>query len=604
MPNFADVQRELGELRKQLEDLQRESRANADTLAGAIRKTRQQIDANELEGSVRRGRPSAAAKLWDPRAGEFVEPDLATSLISRLRAGDPVGNRMGDLTSENLGLRNILTDARLASVPYTSTTLTSSYKRVAEDWEAKVTAGGTSVSAYLHRSQRLDPYSDPFQSDLMGFVMENWTTAGTAVVRMRSVGFTAGRAFDPTVLPWAVFSASIYKDIQWNQAFDHCSAVTVRLLIRNATDSTDLAIGAPVDFLNMVEGQYVRLSVAGPSTILADAAYFVLEITATFTGTAVGGDFTVAVGNPQIEVAPYQSPTAFVPEPTASRLLNYTQAGGESPELLVARITGEGTPRFTVGAVYPSDAVVLAWGGGSTGLDVDLKRTGAGVLDIGGRLESDSPLVLRAADGTNEGGQLNLLGAGAHDIWSIDNYAGKLRFFTGSEHVKLQASNPKLYVVGEGYVEGAMQAGYLEAQTGLDLAGDANSANKYIKLASGTFVPVGQWNWMFLRGTVVSRSSHSSVALTIGDDGASGSQPTPVYLKSHNFGGALTFILVVTSVATWPVWELWCKNDGNVYGQIYWYPEIRHPSVVIYDPGSGGWVTSLPSGTQTNATAW
>ena len=54
-----------------------------------------------------------------------------------------------------------------------------------------------------------------------------------------------------------------------------------------------------------------------------------------------------------------------------------------------------------------------------------------------GQAGSAPELTLEATGGTNEGGQLNLMGAAANVDWSVDNFTGDLRFFE-SGNVRVQ----------------------------------------------------------------------------------------------------------------------------------------------------------------------
>jgi hypothetical protein len=118
-----EVRRTLAEVRRELDDVRIENRVNADALAGAIRQTRNQVVAAELQQSMDRTRPSSATVMWDVRSGQFIVPDLQTSLISRLREGDAVGDVGGASVWPTNG-RNLLIDPTLEGGAETAINLT------------------------------------------------------------------------------------------------------------------------------------------------------------------------------------------------------------------------------------------------------------------------------------------------------------------------------------------------------------------------------------------------------------------------------------------------------------------------------------------------
>lgn len=383
MSDFTDLARQVGELRRQLVDVVVESRLNAGTLATAIRKTRRQVDANELESSIRRGRPSSAAQLWDPRGGQFVEPDLATSLISRLRAGEPIGNRMGSDVSD-FGLRNLFKDARLTSLSKNSVVLNDgALHRASKDWSAITAFGATGATALVVEpdADAFDPANNPLATARFEFRLEDWTAAGTATMKAKAA--VAQPDYDPTVLPWAVFSVALLRPVARGD-FTACSAVTIQLHVRDSADTTDRAVSVPVDWLGTVdEGEVLRLWAAvATSELAADALSAQVWVTVTTTGTsAAAGEVPVWFGDPMFELSSIQTPSAFQPETTASNVVTWGLTGDGVDALSVGLMTESLARRLQLG-LKTTDAAVIYFGPGSSGVDVQIFRSGTKELSI------------------------------------------------------------------------------------------------------------------------------------------------------------------------------------------------------------------------------
>lgn len=135
MPQLTDALREIGDLRRQLLELQTETRANTAEIGTAIRKTRLALAVIEQNEAIGRLRPSTSPIIWDPRTGDMSNPELSQSLIDRLRRGDPVSNSLGG-TGLYVGQPNLLLDGVLDTA-LVAANFSSSWQRASLDFQTR-----------------------------------------------------------------------------------------------------------------------------------------------------------------------------------------------------------------------------------------------------------------------------------------------------------------------------------------------------------------------------------------------------------------------------------------------------------------------------------
>ena len=434
MPDLADLQRQLGELRRDLNDVRTESRINSGTLATAIRKTRQQIAEPELVSSIRRGRPSIAARLWDPKSGEFVQPDLDTSLISRLRKGDSVSNTLGEAQANSLGLRNMFTDPLFRSAQ--STVLSGVAASISKEWTAMFTSSAAGVAPnFVAGGYENTPHvgyrDNPFIGAVSGVIVQGGTGAGTTTIILRRA-FQAV-TWDPTVLPWGVFSVMIYNDATYSHNPTGLSSVQVQLRIRDSGDTTTLAQSPPLDWLTELgSGEFGRLYATIDSSNMSSALQLQIVFTITHTASQAGFSVKPAFAETQWELAPYPSPTPFTigtATPDGSIYWVPPTPAGTNAQPFGIRLWTDNdlnnNPRVAF-RVLANDAGAVLFGANASP-DVSLSRQAANVLRLGtgsgtggGVLESQG----RTAPPTPNAGYGDLYFSSATKTWHQVDDAG------------------------------------------------------------------------------------------------------------------------------------------------------------------------------------
>jgi hypothetical protein len=317
-----------------------------------------------------------------------------------IQSATPIGSESGISQgidqAPTLGLRNFFADARLTSGDGGSISLNDALShQVTKDWSAIATFGATGASAQVFRTQKeTEPVGNPLSTSTMDLEFFNWTAAGSGTIKAKSTLGNPG--FDTTVLPFTVFSVTIYKNNQLNQLFSNCSVATVILKIRNAADNADLAVSTPLDFLNMGLGKYVRMWVALASATWDSANVIAqVELDVTTIGTGAGSaQIHVDVGNPQFELTATQVPTLFIPEPSHSEVVAFRPSQGFPPALTLNKFTDSGTnPRFAID-LADADEGSLEWGSGSATADARIRRTGTKILTLDNNAAGSGVLAL------------------------------------------------------------------------------------------------------------------------------------------------------------------------------------------------------------------
>jgi len=301
----------------------------------------------------------------------------ALTLISPTPIGSESGIAAGVSQAPTLGLRNLFEDARLQSVPFGSVGLSGVTANISREWTGLYSAGATGASSTAFKGSDYDDNTvDPFQSSTMILRFNNWTGAGTAIIEARADrqgGFFA--AFDATVLPFAVFSCDIFKDIAWNQQFNNVTSTIVELVIRDGGDTVDLAVSTPIDYKNMGLGAYVRHSVSIDSAELSGGGIIPLvRITLVTSGALGGGNMNPAIANPQLEISPYQVPFVFLESPRDSQLISWLEGGTAA---IIIADPGDNTAAFrsrlSLGLSSVSEGQLI-FGSGAATNDVRLRR--------------------------------------------------------------------------------------------------------------------------------------------------------------------------------------------------------------------------------------
>lgn len=347
----------------------------------------------ELLNSLPRPTPPDVRSAGSPQVQNAAGTGGLTGAALSLQSETPIGSEQGTslavTQAPTIGLRNLFDDPRLDSVPFVSVALGAAFVNINRDWRAKFAAGTTGAGSSVFKGVDNDNATqDGLQSGTMILRFNNWTAAGTAVITANSDaqgGFFA--TYDPTVLPFVVFSCVIFKDSTWNQIFTNVTSLTVQLVIRDGSDTTDIAVSTPIDYKNMGLGEYVRHWVSADSAALGTTGYIAtVRVTMVTSGALGGGNVNPSIANPQFELAPYQAPTVFLPAPRANAGIAFVNPQG--PGYAVKAAAGSAGPgafssfRYNVGLGLSATNEGSIEFGGNAGSDNDIRirRTAAGNL--------------------------------------------------------------------------------------------------------------------------------------------------------------------------------------------------------------------------------
>lgn len=325
---------------------------------------------------VRSARAGAAA----PATGGSIGGDL--TIQSSTPIGSESGIAVGVDQAPTLGLRNLFDDPRQNSVPFASVALGAAFTGISRDWRAKFAAGTTGAGASIFKGVDYDNATqDAFQSGTMILRFNNWTAAGTAVITANSDnqgGFFA--TYDSTVLPFVVFSCTIFKDATWNQQFTNVTSLIIELVIRDGSDTTDIAVSTPIDYKNLGIGKYVRRWVSADSAALSSTGYIAtVRVTMVTSGTLGGGNVNPSIADPQFELSPYQLPTVFLPAPRNNQSIAFTNPSAAGFAVKAA-----------AGAASPG-----AFSSFRSNVALTLSNLNEGSVEFGGNAGADNDIRLR-----------------------------------------------------------------------------------------------------------------------------------------------------------------------------------------------------------------
>jgi hypothetical protein len=183
------------------------------------------------------------------------------------------------------------------------------------------------------------------------------------------------------------------------------------------------------------------------------------------------------------------SPTIATPTITTSATVPLVIGGTGTTSTLTLRSTsGVGTTGadiiFQAGNNGATEVMRLQNGG-----NVGIGTTNPGVkLDVAGTAAVDY-LRLDPADGTNEGGEIQFVGAGSNGSFSIDNYAGNCRIFTLASGKILDVVGGSLSLSGQSTGSQYITIGSGRSGNGfsyIDLVGDTTYSSFGTRLIRGT----------------------------------------------------------------------------------------------------------------------
>lgn len=306
--------------------------------------------------------------------------------------GSESGASQGVSQAPTLGIRNYFRDSRLLSGDATAISLNDGLShQVNHDFTAIAALGATGASSSVFKLlDMITRNQNPFSTSSMDLKFNGWTAAGTALIA--SDATIQVTAYDPTVLPWMVFSFVVYKSANAFQTFTNVTSATIKAVIRDNINAADLAVSTPLDFKNLPVGRYVRIWVALPS--VQDVRYARVHLDVVTSGSGAGASFNVSIGNPQWELAPTQVPTIFVPEPTHAQVVSISpDTSGPTTAVAVRQFADGGIDsvaitksRLTIGLVPATGSPALSgrigWGVGTSPQDVRLARAAAGHLQL------------------------------------------------------------------------------------------------------------------------------------------------------------------------------------------------------------------------------
>jgi hypothetical protein len=356
---------------------------------------------------LRAGRTGVTAQA----AGTGGLDATGLTIQSNVAIGSESGAGSGISQAPEIGLRNFFRDSRLSSAPSIGQFIfDTSPHQMSQDWTVVAQPGTTGAGCLVFGHRLGDQNQSVFRSGTMGLETLSWTAAGNGVLTAQTLIHPGATHFDSDVLPYFVFSIAIYKDFDSSQQFTNCSSATVELVIRDASDTTDLAVSTPLDFMDMGVGTYRRMWVALSSAGITPTKTLVVRIKYTTTGSgggAANADFTVAIGNPQWELSPYQLPNLYIPEPLGGQSVAYMPHDPNRNTLAQGVLLFSDTPvldgdlnhaRVGLG-LGPADEGAVTFATGVNTPDSRIRRTGTSELTLDNAGVSDPtptvPLVIK-----------------------------------------------------------------------------------------------------------------------------------------------------------------------------------------------------------------
>lgn len=484
-----ELLRRLNEIESEVRRARTEARSAGDTATRAAR-TLRSSSKSRYEAEARAGwerlAPPVSLVTWKPRQGDAEAPELGTSLIDRLKAGDPVSDSIGNIASF-VGASNALVDPTLETFGTldVSTTLVS-----AGDWRAicTINSGTPTGDGQFDDLYDRGAIDNPFNSEILGMYAPRALAALDAEILL--YGWTTLPSYQ-TNMPYVVASVLVFDYAQQQPSV---TAAECTLEIYDTSTSTVVA-STTIDFIKEPTAAPRQITCAvrtNPPTSYYRWRLKLRGVKGVNTGLAECA--CVFFGEPQLHLSYTPDPIPFTPQIAwwkPPRVVGYGTAG-QYPMLSMDKgglsfgtgITNEdvtldrgGTGMMRVRATSAVDETVFqisAFTGKEAALQIfaaaapTTPATGYGALyfsssderfhvklddgsdfaiyDSGG---VDSPLVLAPTDGTNEGGEIQLVGAGTYDDMILDNYQGKFRIIGGGVewlrvygHAQFRADSP------------------------------------------------------------------------------------------------------------------------------------------------------------------
>lgn len=358
---MVDVRAEIAELKKRVDDVEREGRANAGSLAVAIRKTRLQLVSAELRQSVQKLDPPTSLLGWTPRAGDIARPAIDDSLIDRLRKGEQVSGTLGN-TEPVIGQTNLLRNPLLEG--FGGGSIGAVEAVVGPQWSGHYVlnsgtapAGGGFVDDLYLRG---DPNNNPLNSAIVGITAV--ATTNTYDIDLYVYPTTSYTNNPDAALPYLVASGRVagYSGVT-SSAF---STARVRIEIWDETTATVVAASEWLPFSEVEDPPTIRQLVAALGGMPLGSYSWQIRVNLVKTGALnVGGG--IYFGEPQLHYAYSPDPIPFAPA-----------IGSWVPREVAYQQSAEANPRMSLS----SDGLKL--GDGASPQDVWLIRSDAETLTI------------------------------------------------------------------------------------------------------------------------------------------------------------------------------------------------------------------------------
>lgn len=354
-----DVRAELADLKKRIDDVEREGRANAGSLAVAIRKTRLQLVSAELRSSVEKLSPPTSLLPWKPRTGDIARPAIDDSLIDRLRKGEQVSGTLGN-TEPVIGQANLLPNPLLEHS--IGVAIGAVAARAMPAWSAHyVLNSGIAPPVFVDDLyQRGDANDNPLNSTIVAVGTSNSANNYDLDIYLYpTVPFTAV-GVDP--LPYLVASGRVTS---LGAAPDpNFPTVRARIELWNNTTATVVAASDWLTDGDLAGGDLRQLVASLGGSPGADGYFWQLRVNIIKTGGAIGTQ--LCFGEPMLHYAYSPDPLPFSP-----------LIAGWFPSEIVATYGNNAFPSFSF-----DGSQGLRLGGGTSTYDVRLDRVAAGELEF------------------------------------------------------------------------------------------------------------------------------------------------------------------------------------------------------------------------------
>jgi hypothetical protein len=380
MTSFTDIERDVAELRRELAIVKAREQGLRFQAVGAMRRGRLNLAEEEHRAAWRRLAPDVSLIRWRPRGGEESDPNLATSLVERLRSGSPVADSLGN-TDAFLGLTNLLPDGPLdtaRNAAFFPISPSAAVQATQDFWGQATLTSGTNPSNFWNFILRTN--STLFNSAGLRFVIEGLTTALDLEQRLWAPGVSGYSITSAQLLGAAFIAAACGVYIEPLTRTNVTTLEVTLELVKNIAGSPVVLASQTVDLLALPDHTRQELGVSSPVSNVVAGDRVALRVKLHTVTSGTGAAIYMVLYEPRLHFSLTADAMPFSP----------VLAGWE-PAVLDARSSWQNSDVIVdsgqISASQPSAQMLmdgtLKWGpGGASVLDTRLRRSGTKTLTV------------------------------------------------------------------------------------------------------------------------------------------------------------------------------------------------------------------------------